>query len=194
LPEDKSIKEWCEKSIYKDKFYDNLINYRLIKEYLNTYENLVKIKISSNLIEKWSKIIKSKNYFKYEHFQTLIDELLKMKNLFEKKSILEYMHDIFIRIGYETAKIKRIFPDEDFNWGTYNGQSPYDTFCSAHFNNFIVLPGKYSCLLAPIDFDLAFQRKNFINNDKSSESFGKHDDNAFDQFLNREINTLLFNI
>jgi len=66
LPEDKSIKEWCEKSIYKDKFYDNLINYRLIKEYLNTYENLVKIKISSNLIEKWSKNIESKNYFKYE--------------------------------------------------------------------------------------------------------------------------------
>ena len=56
LPEDKSIKEWCEKPIYKDKFYDILIN----------YENLIKIKKSSNLIEKWSKIIKSKDYFKYE--------------------------------------------------------------------------------------------------------------------------------
>ena len=56
------------------------------------------------------------------------------------------------------------------------------------------MPGKYSCLLAPIDFDLAFQRKYFINNDKNSESFGKHDDNEFDKFLNREINTLLFNI
>ena len=146
------------------------------------------------MIEKWSKIIESKDYFKYEQFQALIDELLKMKNLFEKKSILEYIHDIFIRIGYETAKIKRIFQDEDFNWGTYNGQSPYDIFCSAHFNNFIVLPGNYSCLLAPIDFDLAFQRKYFINNDKNSKSFGKHDDNAFDNFLNREINTLLYNI
>ena len=194
LPEDKSIKEWCEKPIYKDKFYDILINYKLIIEYLNTNENLIKIKKSSNMIERWSEIIKSKDYFKYEQFQALIDELLKMKNLFEKKSILEYIHDIFIRIGYETAKIKRIFQDEDFNWGTYNGQSPYDIFCSAHFNNFIVLPGKYSCLLAPIDFDLAFQRKYFINNDKNSESFGKHDDNEFDKFLNREINTLLFNI
>lgn len=194
LPKDKSIKEWCEKPIYEDEFYKHLINYKLILEYLNSNENLIKIKKSSNMIEKWSKIIESKDYFKYEQFQALIDELLKMKNLFEKKSILEYIHDIFIRIGYETAKIKRIFQDEDFNWGTYNGQSPYDIFCSAHFNNFIVLPGNYSCLLAPIDFDLAFQRKYFINNDKNSKSFGKHDDNAFDNFLNREINTLLYNI
>ena len=57
-----------------------------------------------------------------------------------------------------------------------------------------MLPGKYYCLLAPIDFDLAFQRKNFINNDKNLKSFGKHDDIAFDKFLNREINTLLYNI
>jgi hypothetical protein len=117
-----------------------------------------------------------------------------MQNLFKKKSILEYIHDIFIRIGYETAKIKRIFQDEDFNWGTYNGQGPSDIFCSAHFNNFVVLPGKYSCLLAPIDFDLAFERKNFINNDMQSKSFGKNDNYAFDHFLNREINTLLYNI
>ena len=29
-----------------------------------------------------------------------------MKNLFINKSILEYIHDIFIRIRYETAKLK----------------------------------------------------------------------------------------
>ena len=194
LPENKSIKEWCDKPIYKSKFYENLINYRLMLKYFNSNENLKKIKKSSNLIEKWSKIIENKNYFKYEQFQALIDELAKMKNLFMNKSILEYIHDIFIRIGFETAKIKRILQDEDFNWGTYNGQSPSDIFCSAHFNNFIVLPGKYSCLLAPIDFDLAFERKNFINNDKKSKSFGKNDNYIFDHFLNREINTLLYNI
>ena len=77
-----------------------MINYKLIIEYLNTNENLIKIKKSSNMIERWSEIIKSKDYFKYEQFQALIDELLKMKNLFEKKSILEYIHDIFIRIGW----------------------------------------------------------------------------------------------
>ena len=45
-----------------------------------------------------------------------------MENLFMKKFELEYIQDIFIRIGYETAKIKRIFQDDDFNWGAYNGQ------------------------------------------------------------------------
>ena len=35
-------------------------------EYFNSNENLIKIKKSSNLIEKWSKIIENKNYFKYE--------------------------------------------------------------------------------------------------------------------------------
>ena len=194
LPENKSIKEWCDKPIYKSEFYENLINYRLMLEHFNSNENLIKIKNSSNLIEKWSKIIENKNYFKYEQFQALIDELIKMDFHNKKKSILEYIHDIFIRIGYETAKIKRIFQDEDFNWGTYNGQGPSDIFCSAHFNNFVVLPGKYSCLLAPIDFDLAFERKNFINNDKVSKSFGKKDNYVFDKFLNREINTLLYNI
>ena len=39
-----------------------------------------------------------------------------------------------------------------------------------------------------------FQRKNFINKDKNSESFGKYDDNVFAHFLNREIKTLLYNI
>ena len=117
LPENKSIKEWCNKPIYKIEFYENLINYKLMLEYFNSNENLIKIKKSSNLIEKWSKIIENKNYFKYEQFKTLIDELIKIKNLFINKSILEYIHDIFIRIGYETAKIKRIFQNEDFNLG-----------------------------------------------------------------------------
>ena len=85
----------CEKPIYKDNFYDNLINYRLILEYLNTNENLIKIKKYSNKIEKWSKIIKSKDYFKYEKFKALIDELLKMKNLFEKINIRIYSWYIY---------------------------------------------------------------------------------------------------
>ena len=194
LPKDISLKEWCKNPIYKKKFYDNLITYKLLFDYFTSNDDLVKIKKSSNLIEKWSKIIEEKNYFKIEHFKSLIEYLLKNKNLLSNKSILEYILDIFIRIGYETAKIKRIFQNEDFNRGTYNGQSPSDIFCSAHYNNFVVLPAKYSCLLAPIDFDLAFQRKNFVNNDKESKNFGEHDDYCFDQFLNREINTLLYNI
>ena len=60
------------------------------------------------MIEKWSKIIENEDYFTYEQFQALIDELLKMKNLFEKKLILEYILDIFIRIGYDNKNKKNI--------------------------------------------------------------------------------------
>ena len=194
LPKGITLKKWCNEPIYKNSFYDDLICYKSLINHLNNNCELIKIKEASNLIEEWSKILEKKINFKIEHFNLVINDLLKIKNLLSNKSIIEYILDIFIRIGYETAKIKRIFQDEDFNWGSYNGHSPFDIFCSAHYNNFIILPGKYKCLLAPIDFDLAFQRKNFINNDKESKNFGKHDDLMFDQFLNREINTLLNNI
>ena len=58
----------------------------------------------------------------------------------------------------------------------------------------MVLPPKYGCLLSPIDFDLSFTKKNFVNNDKQSNSYGKSDKAEFDKFMVREINTLLNNI
>ena len=77
------------------------------------------------------------------------------KNFREKKneknsllSFFEYILDIFIRIGYETAKIKRILQDKEINWETYNGHSPLDIFWSAHYNNYIILPTKYSFILS----------------------------------------------
>ena len=56
------------------------------------------------------------------------------------------------------------------------------------------MPPNDSCLLSPIDFDLSFTKKNFVNNDKQSNSYGTHDELIFDKYLNREINTLLKNI
>ena len=194
IPEGMSLKEWCSKPIYKKEYYTNLIENNYLKELLNTHEEIVNIKKASNLIESWSEIFKKKINFKVAHFEILINELKSMKDKLKEKSILEYIIDIFARIGYETAKIKRIFLDEEFNWGTFNGQSPLDKFCSAHFNNFVVLPPQYNCLLSPIDFDLAFMKKNFVNNDKRSNSYGIHDELLFDKYMNREINTLLNNI
>ena len=194
LPKDMSLKEWCSKPIYKKEYYDNLICYSALSQLLKNNSELIKIKNASNLIEDWEKYLEKKINFKKKHFKIVIDELKNIKTNLKEKSIFEYILDIFIRIGYETSKIKRIFQDEEFNWGTYNGHSPLDLFCSAHYNNFIVLPAKYNCLLSPIDFDLSFQKKNFINNDKQSKKLGKHDELAFDNFMVREINKLLYNI
>ena len=194
LPECMSLKEWCRKPIYNKEYYENLITLSSLKGLLNSNEELIKIKKASNSIECWSEIFRKKINFKMNHFDAIINELKSMENKLNNKSILEFIIDIFIRIGYETAKIKRLFLDAEFNWGTYNGQSPLDTFCSAHYNNFVVLPPKYGCLLSPIDFDLSFTKKNFVNNDKQSNSYGKSDKVEFDKFMVREINTLLNNI
>ena len=117
------------------------------------------------------------------------EKLKKAKSLYFKQ-----IYDQLIMVVERILWFNERLQDADFNWGTYNGQGPTDFFCSAHYNNFIVLSGNYSCLLAPIDFDLAFEKEFFVNNDKESQNFGKNDNSAFDQFLNREINTLLFNI
>ena len=194
LPKGMTIKEWCSKPIYEKECYDNLICYNSFIKLLNSNSELIKIKQASNSIEEWEKFFRNKLNFKKEHFEIIMKELKTMKNQLDEKSFLEFILDIFIRIGYETAKIKRIFQDEEFNWGSYNGHSPFDDFCSAHNNNFIVLPAKYSCLLSPIDFDLSFKKDNFINNDKNSKTLGKHDELIFDKFMNREINKLLYNI
>lgn len=194
IPEGMSLKEWCGKPIYKKEVYDNLIGYKSLMSLMFLNKVLIKIKYSSNLIEDWGKIFEKKINFKKIHYYKIIEDLKQINIEKNKKSFLEYILDIFIRIGYETAKIKRILQDNEINWGTYNGHSPLDIFCSAHYNNFIVLPTKYSFLLSPIDFDLSFSKKNFINNDKNSQSFRKHDESIFDQYMNREINKLLYNI
>jgi len=194
LPEGMSLKEWCSKPIYKKEYYDYLITHDTLKKLLNSNKELNNIKKASNFVENWSEILRKRVNFKMNHFDIIINELKTMVIKLSKKSILEFIIDIFIRIGYETGKIKRIFLDEEFNWGTYNGQSPLDIFCSSHFNNFVVMPPNDYCLLSPIDFDLSFTKKNFINNDKQSESYGTHDELIFDKYLNREINTLLKNI
>ena len=67
-------------------------------------------------------------------------------------------------------------------------------FCSSHYNNFIVLPSSKSSLLSPVDFDLSFTKNNFINSDIHSKSFGKFDQRIFDEYLIRELNTLIENL
>ena len=162
---------------------------------MTTDESLKKIVFSSNLIEKWSKILESKLNVSFDYYSDIINHLLTLKKKENNnKSILEYLLDIFIRIGYETAKIKRIFQEIEFNWGSFNGQSPVDLFCSSHYNNFIVLQKSKCSLLSPTDFDMSFSKDNFINTDVNSISFKTFDQKVFDEYLIRELNTLLENL
>ena len=196
LPDNISLKEFCKNPIYQKKHYDKLITYQILIEKIKSNESLKKIILSSNLIDNWSQKLEKKLNCTFDYYNNIIEHLIsayKNENN-NNKSIFEHLLDIFIRIGYETAKIKRIFQEENFNWGSFNGQSQIDIFCSSHFNNFIVLPSSKSSLLSPIDFDLAFSKENFINSNIHSESFGKFDQRIFDEYLIRELNTLIENL
>ena len=195
LPENICLKDFCKNPIYEKKHYDKLITYKSLIEKIKLNESIKKIVLSSNLIENWGEKLEKKLNCTFNYYKDIINHLLILKRKeTENKSIFEYLLDIFIRIGYETAKIKRIFQEEEFNWGTFNGQSHFDVFCSSHYNNFIVLPSSKSSLLSPVDFDLSFTKNNFINSDIHSKSFGKFDQRIFDEYLIRELNTLIENL
>jgi len=69
---------------------------------------------------------------------------------------------LFERIGYECGRIKRILDEKQISWGYFYDHNPFEPHCNAHPNNFIVLdleaPYNKECrnLLAPVDFDMAF--------------------------------------
>ena len=96
--------------------------YEELIEKMKSNESLKKIVLSSNLIEKWSKILELKMKVTFDYFSDIIKHLMtKRNNDNNNKSILEYLLDIFVRIGYETSKIKRIFQEEEFKLGSFNG-------------------------------------------------------------------------
>ena len=81
--------------------------------------------------------------------------------------------------------------DAEISWGTVFGQGPTGIFCSAHENNLIVLPPGNSTLLAPLDFDQAYDKNNFISLDKNLHNFGKFDEELFSDYLVYEITRLI---
>ena len=95
---------------------------------------------------------------------------------------------IFARVGFEIGCIKRVFLEKRINWGYYFDHHPYLAHCNAHPNNFIVLHEKHQNhnLLAPLDFDLAFEEKEFININYEDKTYGKFDQELFNQFLEQE--------
>ena len=95
---------------------------------------------------------------------------------------------LFARVGFEIGCIKRIFLEKRINWGYYFDHHPYLAHCNAHPNNFIVLHEKHQGenLLAPLDFDLAFEEKEFININYEDKTYGKFDQELFNQFLEQE--------
>jgi hypothetical protein len=105
-----------------------------------------------------------------------------------KISVFKIVVILLSKVSYEVGFIKRIFEDNQLNWGTY------DYHCNAHLDNYIVLPrNDKRCILAPVDFDLSFTRDQFIDI-KYNSSQGIENKVTFEDLLLRERNCLLMQL
>lgn len=154
------------------------------KKYINIFDVIEKKKVLINLnnkmkdimLELFEKLNLDKKYFElYKNYIEIIFKKEDFSDLFEIISLLYY------RIGYECGKIKKIFIKNDINWGYYIDHHPFLSHCNAHPNNFIILPQSISKnLIAPLDFDLAYEAKEGLNIDYNSEKYGKLDKEFFE--------------
>lgn len=97
------------------------------------------------------------------------------------------------KVGYEMGEIKRIFCDYEINWGYFNDHGAL-WHCNAHLNNFVsMIPKPNGQFLVPLDFDLAFFKKEFIRIDLDEEgqkTYGKYDEDQFENFLCSEYQAM----
>lgn len=111
--------------------------------------------------------------------QTPFDETLTARRA------IGLIAELLWTVGREMGEVKRIFQDANISWGYFIDHNPFEPHCNAHPNNFAVLPPGYSKLLAPLDFDMAFHFKGFINTIEGPD-LGKHDFTLMQSWVNSE--------
>ena len=191
-PLNTTIDEWVKKPVYEQKHYDAIISVDQLKKEINENKNL---KIFIDQTENYDEII------------NLLSENLSEKHKLMTKKIIENMKkeqangkkffstllNIYIRIGYEVGKIKRLMQDANINWGSYidRGSSYH---CNAHSNNLVVLPQGNDSLLSPLDLDLAFSKEKMIIINKDCPTYGQQDLSYWDNYVNAEFVDLSLNL
>jgi hypothetical protein len=191
-PLNTTIDEWVKKPVYEQKHYDAIISVDQLKKEINENKNL---KIFIDQTEN------------YDEIYNLLSENLSEKHKLMTKKIIENMKkeqangkkffstllNIYIRIGYEVGKIKRLMQDADINWGSYidRGSSYH---CNAHSNNLVVLPQGNDSLLSPLDLDLAFSKEKMIIINKDCPTYGQQDLSYWDNYINAEFVDLSLNL
>ena len=101
------------------------------------------------------------------------------------KLLIEKISKISYRIGWEAGLIKRVLQDHEISWGYFIDHNPFEPHCNAHCNNFLVLGPGHSNLLAPVDFDMAFRKEEFISL-VEGELYGRCDEELFENWVNCE--------
>jgi hypothetical protein len=64
--------------------------------------------------------------------------------------------------------------ENNISWGYYSDHDPNSVHQNAHPNNLVVIPENLNQenLLAPLDYDLAFFRQEFLNIEYQSSTYG----------------------
>lgn len=138
------------------------------------FGGIVNLSQSDSLKESYTKLRKkfTSTLIPKDYIENLIDEIEKGIKWIHNhpkgpKSLLSY---IYYSLGHQISIIYHCLEKNDINWGTYS-DALANMHCNAHPNNFIILPPKFSKnhqWIAPVDFDMSFERSTFIH---SSEQF-----------------------
>ena len=119
-------------------------------------------------------------------FSFIPDKSLEVQGaVMSSKLLIEKISKISYRIGWEAGLIKRVLQDHEISWGYFIDHNPFEPHCNAHCNNFLVLGPGHSNLLAPVDFDMAFRKEEFISL-VEGELYGRCDEELFENWVNCE--------
>jgi len=140
--------------------FDYLVYLKIKKERKEICQSdLLKLEkeLITELIKKGiSESIKNTSY-QEKDILDLLDNLFKEIEA-RNSSLVETLISLLSKMSYEMGRVKQLFVDLELNWGTYDYHS------NAHLDNFIVLNNNdLKLFTAPLDFDLAFCKKQFIS-------------------------------
>ena len=191
-PSDITLDKWCSTPIYEQKHYDSIISCKILKKEIKENKNLkIFLENSEKYDELYPLITEGLSDNHKNKIRIILDKLIQEQK--NGKKFFETLIDIYARIGYEASRVKKCLQEAHINWGTYIDRE-CDYHCNAHANNFVILPQGNDNLLAPLDFDLSFSKDKMVILSKDSDSFGKHNDSFWDNYISCEFSNLSDNL
>lgn len=131
--------------------------HKFLQEHFNDYSNGIIEHLTDEDLESCGFVSPNKLYKAVEGIQ-----------LTSETSFVNLLK-LFARIGWEAGKIISVIHRTGIIWGTFSDHVPSELHINSHGDNLYVLPkesnksNKNYQILAPIDFDLAFEISSAIN-------------------------------
>ena len=203
-----TLDEWGKGAVYDEEKYENLVRVSDAEVAFGKNEGIMTVDRWSLWVEGVVKEVcgeiegegrnNDNGGLSKERRVFLVKKITgELQKLTEKecgKSILRTIWDIYKEVGYEAGRIKRCLQDAHINWGSYIDHGPYNFHCNAHSNNLIVLPKGNKTLLAPIDFDLAYCKENYVNILCDSPTYKENDTSFYENYTGIEFKELSVNL